>query len=649
MIRTITFLLILLLTHFINAKPGDTTRVVTHNKVVIKTNPGAGNTKYYGWGTFPKTGTKYQKAFAELTFKCAPGLKCGEWDYLNYIYLCNRRGAENDSLGWEIMRFITPYGFYWDQNWNHTWVFDITDFAHLLHDSVQIMYQHTGYEANHDRGWEISLKFNLVEGTPWRDVKNITRFYTRSVGYGNDTLFDKNVPEDTFTLGEETDLMRFKILQTGHGMDKPENCAEFCPKRRYIVLDGAVADESWVWRDDCGENPVFPQAGTWLYDRAGWCPGAEVREYNLDIAATPGSTHRMDLDMESYKTTSGGANYMLSTYLVEYGKPNYNLDVVVEDIISPNAELRYKRVNPSCGSPKIIVRNRGGSAAQSIDFLYGMDGLQQKHYRWNGNLKPGQWDTLDLPPDFARNNSGGTFKVNVAWVNNRPDDNPSNNTATVFTGNLPPLLPNKFVLYCSTNSAPTENSWEIRDMFGKTVKARKKYPTANMVYRDTIDLPEGCYTLDFQDTGAANPNYMLNEDGLQWWANTADGNGFLQIRSLTNSILQRFGADFGSSIRFAFTVGKISDPAVPLAQISIRPNPAKDYLMLDFSSYKPEDLNDVCHIVIHDIRGRKVMEQNIDIHRNSMPGLNISALSTGIYHLKLTYKETVISQKLIKQ
>jgi len=637
---------------FINAlwsKPGDTVRVNTHNKVVIKTNPGAGNTKYFGWGNFPKAGVKYQKAYAELTFKCAPGLKCGEWDYLNFIYLCNRRGATNDSLGWEIMRFITPYGFYFDQNWKHTWQFDITDFAHLLHDSVQIMYQHTGYEANHDRGWEISLNFNLVEGTPWRDVKNITRFYTRSVGYGNDSLFDKNVPEDTFTLGQETDLMRFKILQTGHGMDKPENCAEFCPKKRYIMLDGAVADESWVWRDDCGENPVFPQAGTWLYDRAGWCPGAEVREYNLDVAATPGNTHRMDLDMESYKTTSGGANYMLSTYLVEYSKPNYNLDVVVEDIISPNAELRYKRVNPSCGSPKVIIRNRGGSAVQSIDFLYGMDGLQQKHYRWNGTLKLGQWDTLDLPPDFVRNNKAGIFKVNVAWVNNRPDDNPSNNTATVVTGNLPALLPNKFILYCSTNAAPTENSWEIRDMFGRTVKARKKYPLANMVYRDTIELPEGCYTLDFQDTGAPNPNYMLNEDGLQWWANTADGNGFLQIRTETNSILQRFGADFGSSIRFAFTVNRTTEPVMTAAQINIRPNPTKDYLMLDFSSYKPEELNDICIIMIHDLRGRKVMETNIDMRRTSLPGLNISGLSTGIYHLKLSYKDALIAQKLIKQ
>ncbi len=649
MIRTITFSLILLLSHIINAKPGDTTRVVTHNKVVIKTNPGLGNTKYYGWGEFPTAGTKYQKAYAELTFKCAPGLKCGEWDYLNYIYLCNRRGAVNDSLGWEIMRFITPYGFYYDQNWNHTWVFDITDFAHLLHDSVQIMYQHTGYEANHDRGWEISLNFNLIEGTPWRDVKNITRFYTRSVGYGNDTLFDKNVPEQTFTLGKETDLMRFKILQTGHGMDKPENCAEFCPKRRRIILDGALADESWVWREDCGENPVFPQAGTWLYDRAGWCPGAEVREYNLDIAATPESTHTMDLDMESYATTSGGANYMLSTYLVEYGKPNFTLDVAIEDIISPNAELRYKRVNPACGAPKIIIRNRGASIIENIDFLFGLTGLQQKHYRWNGKLNSGQWDTLDLPADFVRNNRNGNFQVTAAWVNNQPDNNPSNNFATVFTGNMPPLLPNQFVLYCSMNNAPSENSYEIRDMLGNVVKSRKKYPTAGITYRDTVDLPEGCYTLDFQDTGAANPSYPLNKDGLGWWANTADGNGFIQIRSLNNQVLQRFGADFGTSIRFAFTVGKINEPETPITKINIRPNPAKDYLLFDFSTYKPEELNDLCTIIIHDIHGRKVMESSIDMRLTSMPGLNVTKLSSGVYHMKLSYKDEVVTQKLIIQ
>ena len=649
MIRTLTILLSSLLCSSLFAKPGDTTRITTHNKVVIKTNPAVGNTKYYGWGVFPKAGTKYQKAYAELTFKCAPGLRCGEWDYLNYIYLCNRRGSINDSLGWEIMRFITPYGFYWDQNWNHTWVFDITDFAHLLHDSIQIMYQHTGYEGNADRGWQISLSFNMVEGTPWRDVKNITRFYTKSVGYGNDTMFDKNVPEVNFTLGAETDLMRFKVLQTGHGMDKPENCAEFCPKRRRMIVDGALADEKWVWRADCGENPVFPQAGTWLYDRTDWCPGAEVREYNLDIPCTPGTQHSMDLDMESYSTTSGGANYMLSSYLVEYGKTNFQTDVSIEDIIAPSDQIRYKRVNPYCGQPQIVVRNNGAQPIEAIDFLYGTPGLKNKHHRWTGNLKSGQLDTIHLPTGYELGDNPKKFGVKAVWVNYQPDDYQLNNYTESNIGALPPTLPNQFLIYCRTNNAPSENSFEIRDADGKTVKRRTVYPKAATMYFDTITLPEGCYTFDFQDTGRPNPAYQLNKDGLEWWANTADGAGILQFRNLTNTaILQRFGSDFGSSIRLAFRVGNPS--ATPTTeQLSVWPIPANDALMIDLSTFSPDKLKGQVNFTIYDMRGRLVLDKQKSGTLQPLETLYIRDLADGTYVLKVTLNGTTTSHRIVKQ
>ncbi len=40
-----------------------------------------------------------------------------------------------------------------------------------------------------------------------------------------------------------------------------------------VLVDGQSS--SWSgWRDDCDENPVSPQAGTWEYGRNGWCPGA---------------------------------------------------------------------------------------------------------------------------------------------------------------------------------------------------------------------------------------------------------------------------------------------------------------------------------------------------------------------------------------
>ena len=117
---------------------------------------------------------------------------------------------------------------------------------------------------------------------------------------------------------------------------------------------------------------------------------------------------------------------------------------------------------------------------------------------------------------------------------------------------------------------------------------------------------------------------------------------------MANQPIQRFGADFGSHIRFAFMVGKMQSLATEAARINLWPNPADDFIMLDFSTFKPEELNGTCNIEIHDIRGRLVMNSAIDLNNKPMPSLNVSALSSGVYHLKLAYKDQVIREKLIK-
>jgi hypothetical protein len=45
------------------------------------------------------------------------------------------------------------------------------------------------------------------------------------------------------------------------------------------------------------------------------------------------------------------------------------------------------------------------------------------------------------------------------------------------------------------------------------------------------------------------------EDGLQWWANTAQGTGYMRIRNATTgAVILTFGYDFGSQIYKQFTV-----------------------------------------------------------------------------------------------
>ncbi len=39
----------------------------------------------------------------------------------------------------------------------------------------------------------------------------------------------------------------------------------------------------WVHIQVCPGNPQYPRGGTWIYDRAGWCPGEAVDWFDLDL------------------------------------------------------------------------------------------------------------------------------------------------------------------------------------------------------------------------------------------------------------------------------------------------------------------------------------------------------------------------------
>ena len=64
-----------------------------------------------------------------------------------------------------------------------------------------------------------------------------------------------------------------KMTTTGHGFDNNASAAEFKPIDYFVKVDGTLTHTQYNWDEDCGENPIFPQGGTWIYDRANWCPG----------------------------------------------------------------------------------------------------------------------------------------------------------------------------------------------------------------------------------------------------------------------------------------------------------------------------------------------------------------------------------------
>lgn len=630
-------------------KNGDTLEVHTHQNVLIQTDPSRGNTKYYGWGNFPKEGT-YQRVYAELSFKCPDNLRCGEWDYLNYIYLRTRKGNFNDTLNWEIMRFITPYGFGFNKAWNHTWRFDITDFESLLRDSVEIEYQHTGYEAKNDRGWIIDLKFVFVEGKPLRDVLGIKRMYQKSVPFGDDAVFEQQTPDVTWKPTPGTETSRIKIIQTGHGMDQPSNCAEFCPRYRYLWLDGNYVDTSLVWRDDCGANPVYPQNGTWIYDRSAWCPGQNVDEYNFDFKEKGDSIHTFDLDMQSYTKTSGNSNYVITCYLVEYGPFNYTNDAAILDVIQPSKHPQYLRYNPICSEPIITVRNNGTIPVYSLDIEYGISGGSLSKHHWVGVLPFGGTAQVRLPYKMDWTPVSEHFEARIVKSNGNTDKDESNNYIKVAMPAPPKLLPAKVVVMFRTNVAFKETSWRLLDAGGNVYKARNNFNAANTIYRDTLNLYNGCFTFVVDDSGEPPAEMPLNEDGLNWWANSFDGNGAVQLRNADNgSLIHNFIGDFGSEIRLDFSVGyKVDIDKMGSYSTELRayPNPSDGNFMIDIPERFVKNTSPAT-LEIVDLQGKIIQSQTITQINNALLMVNTEKIAKGMYLVKLKQNHDLCTTKVL--
>lgn len=652
------------------AATGDTLRVQSHTNTVIVTDPSIGNTYYPAWAVFPTTNLPVRKIYAYLTFECRPGFQCGEWDYINRVLIGRKGGVAGDSLMFEIARFITPYGSSWNSssNWKHGWYLDLTDFSELLRDSVEVIYNHSGYESNTDRGWKINLTFNLIEGSPVRNLLATDTLWNGNFQYGNnaDPIENRLLPRSV-TLNAQTKAARLCILQTGHGSDTPDGCGEFCAKTLTSKMDNVVIDQRSVWRDNCGWNSLFPQAGTWLFDRANWCPGADVVPYRIDVSGlTGGSTHSFDLDMQSYTATQNFGNYLFFTYLFQYGDPNAQNDATLEAIIAPSTEYQFGRYNPVCGEAIVVIRNNGAQALTALQFNYGIKGGQSVAYNWTGNLPFGQTDTVRIPNTPLWNNtSDQTFAVTLANPNGASDEFPQDNYGESVLKACP-VLPRRFVVHLYTNKAATENSYKIREVSSGVVAFQKGNFQPETNYRDTVNLiPNTCYEFEFSDEGAPLPGGLdVNKDGLSFWLWDSYLNnypqyesildykdGTLMFRSALNSFpIKNFttgqGADFGTKLLYQFrtdTVGlSVTGPATSSKHfVSVFPNPSNGQFTIDYYTGGKAGLFEVT-----DLAGRTLRRGDLSPQAATLE-LDLSTLEQGVYILQVRGADWTHNEKLI--
>ncbi|MBX3044014.1 MAG: hypothetical protein KIT33_08125 [Candidatus Kapabacteria bacterium] len=466
---------------------------------------------------------------------------------------------------WEIFRYITPYGNSLNLGDGVTWTLDVTDFAPLLTGRVYLASPNGGWGDPYDQNdqEDLELTFEFIEGTPPRDVINLKRLWS-FYGITYDKHFeDKVAPvEYTFSETEKTAVMR--VVQSGHGFGgTSDNCAEFCRKLGMAKIDDVIRYQQYVWRN-CGNIPVYPQGGTWIFDRSNWCPGAEVRPYHYELTPyiTPGGTHKIDYDMEYYDLQwAGGSNtkpnWVIAGFLITYGDINHNSDARITEIISPNDDRIYNRYNPVCSKPVIKIQNVGKEDINSVEIEYGFnESFLVLEVKLDSPLKFMDEREIELSDIIIEaGKSQHTFSAEIVKVNGSSDDNTYNNIKSVtFTPDIP-TYSDKFTLELKT---PNSNvlgigspiKYYFEDMDGNILYSRDT--TLNdREYADEIELPKGCFKFTIVNTAGF---------GLGFWAyqNAGLRSGYLRF-SINGNSFKSFPNDWGSYLIQEFRTGKLPE------------------------------------------------------------------------------------------
>lgn len=536
---------------------------------------------------------EYRKLLMYYNLKCNPAQRpaCGEWDYLTYTYLWLPRGGQDSSKKpidsffadgrwnykypphferFELSRYITPYGNGLSLGEKGTtWIFDLTDYLPLMHDSVRLS----------AGNWQelLNMRLAYVRGTPAREPLRVTNLWNGYIRYDDDT--PDLLPEKKIKAGSDAASAALLVRATGHGMGGNLNCAEFCPRWHRLAMNNTEIWKKVIWRGDCALNPVYPQGGTWVYSRSNWCPGAEVATYSveLDIKALQSKQASLEYEMQPYSWDRNGSEpyYMLETQLIEYGPARWKNDVSIESILSPSTADMWARRNPVCFRPTIVIRNTGTDTLRTCEVRYGVAGGEESYFRYKGALPFMAVDTISLDGvNWHGSVEVPRFYATVGTPNGQTDEYAGNNTAYSYIP-AAPLLERDIVIQVRTNKNGHETSYYVTDVDGNYIVKRENL-ASNTLYRDTMRLAGGCYHFQLNDAG---------QDGLSFWANPDQGTGTVRFYTLGNKLIKNWGGDFGESISFDFMAGYTmnanGDMKAPDPKLNAFPNPVTGALHVD--------------------------------------------------------------------
>jgi hypothetical protein len=531
----------------------------------------------------------------------------------------------------QIQNYVTPYGIGLNLGVNgFRWVYDVTDYKPLFHDTVE-------FSAGNQQEL-IDVKFIMIHGTPPRDVVDFETIWLGDYQHSN-IANDISMPAVDVDLNPSATRYTVKTRTTGHWFGGFENCAEFCPKLHDLSINGTQQFQWLNWKT-CADNPVISQGGTWIYDRAGWCPGTFGDTYDHDITpyVTPGGTASIDYGME-YDATGMEGNYRTTVQLVSYGDINFTNNATVDDIISPNIWEYHNRVNPICDNPKIVIKNNGSANLTSATIEFWVCNGGHESFNWTGNLAFGEAEEVELPISgqgfWFEAQDCKWFNVDIVTSNGASDDYDYDNTYSAEF-EAPKTYPSDFYIWTITNNAASENELYVYDENGNVIFSRTNFANST-TYKDTLNLSPGCYKMEFLDSDG---------DGLGFFANS-DGNGSIKTKMIGGPQLDQFDSDFGAHITHYFTVGyTLSEEEIEsYTSVEIFPNPSDNIFNIEVEGFGKR-----VNVFVLDAAGRQISNESITSNDYLIKTqINLEGMESGIYFVKIGNGEKQQIKKLIKK
>jgi hypothetical protein len=596
-----------------------------------------------GYYQFPNALDRtYERVIMQYRLRCIKGktrtqrsdtVGCGEWDYNCETFITDSTLIDSlkTDTGYvrmpqkiELMSFVTPYGIGLDLGPQGTlWEFDVTDYLPVLNGWKRLSVERGAWQE------EMDIRFLFIKGTPARSPLYIQQVWPMTEENYQTIQSNARYEPRQINWPQGTTSYKLRAMITGHGQE-----GEFITRDHYVT----VGKDRYQWEvvKTCSDNPLYPQGGTWIYRRAGWCPGAptELKEIRLD--RQPGTSDTIDYGVT---TASGDSRYNVSVQIVSYAPPSFAFNAAIAAVKRPSMREEYARINPACDQPIVVLQNNGTSPLTAATIRYYVDGGPEQRFNWTGNLRFLDTISVVLPvtdQNFWGDSTHGIFHAEV--ITERDDYAHDNTYSSQYV--RAPSYQGTIVLHLRTNATPGDNYYTLTDQTGRVVLEKDVFD-ANTTYYDSLMLPVGCYTFVMNDLG---------EDGLYFWNNPDQGQGSMKLRQSTKTgkILTTFKADFGSFTHYDFAISQSPlavDEPQHLKRVRLYPNPAVHALHVELDGYQPQMIS----LEIFDATGRSLRREQriVDSDGRLRAAMDLSTLPKGPYHLRLTSTDGTSEQGIV--